>query len=326
MWLINIGYFVFLRIMLCMSFKQHTKHCFDIHNISFFILFLTSSQIFGQSVVGKLIDNSNNTVIPYVVIINIENQSGTYSDSLGNFNLTLNNNKLNQIQFSRVGYLSKIINFSYSSSKDTIITLEPNPIQLGEIKVTSKKQTFKKSSIGYFKKIRGLYTYDFNPNRATRVATFINTENILNEDSKIKTLQYRLSSKKSEIATSYRIRLRIMEDFNGKPNIDLLKDDIIIDISTEKDFLEFDIEYLNLKIPVKGFWLGFDVIGYTDKKDSFNLLNTMKYGKLKNTVAPWIAMEKGVGQSLQSIWGNKWFMSKQQYHIFMFGIEYLIPK
>ncbi len=290
----------------------------------FSTFYLLPSIIFGQNIRGKIIDKSTNTPVSYVAITNLQNQLGTYADSLGKF--SFNTKIKGQFLFSRVGYESVFIVLN-SEVKDTTIFMLPTSTLLDEIKITTSKKKFKKYTLGYFQKIRGPYTADYSPNTGSRLVTYISNGDSISNGI-IKTLRYRFSPSKSKIASSFRLRLRLLEDKNGKPSKELLNKDIIVDVASDDRYLEYDVESENITLPSKGVWIGLDVIGYTDINHKFNLINTFQYGiSSKYPIAPWIAMDNGTGISFESSWGGKWHKPLlDSFRTFMFGIEYLIEK
>jgi CarboxypepD_reg-like domain len=292
-------------------------------HILIFIIFIPYLAI-SQKINGRVIDATDGKSIPYVSIVDTKLQKGTYSDSIGNFSFTTNESKDISIHFSCGGYIAKTIS-SFDLTNSNIVPLVPDIKMLEEVKIKAAKLSYRKKSLGYYKKIRGLYTYDFIPNTALRMAVFLQLQN--HENSFLSTLNYRLVPKKSEKAISYRVRMRVMSNKNNLPYQDLIKEDLITDVDANQSYLIFNIERFGLEIPQNGFWIGLDVIGYKDKNNKFNVINTFEYGTAKGSISPCIGMEKGnPNESLQSAWGSKWFSWKDNFNTFMFGVDYLIPK
>jgi hypothetical protein len=258
-----------------------------------------------------------------VAISDKEYKNGAYSDSTGTFSISVRKNESNvSLIFSSIGYKTKVVN-NLDILKENTVYLEPENILLEEVKVVGKlKKHIITKSAGYYKKIRGLYAYDYCPNTSGLLATYIQVKD---KNAFFSKLKYRLAGKKSPVVSTYKVRLRIFSDHEHKPDKDLLTNKIIIDIDCEQKYLEYNIENLGIELPQQGFWICLEILGYTNKLGQLKLINTFELGIIREITVPYIGITKGISNtSLQSIWGKKWYSYGREYNTFMFGVDYFM--
>lgn len=107
--------------------------------ISFF--FVLSSAFSQNSVLsGYVTDSETGEAMIGVNIINLDSRTGTSSNKFGFFTLSVKNTEINRIQFSFVGYETKVFNIQIS--KDTLmkVSLHTSDNNLSEIFVVSRKK------------------------------------------------------------------------------------------------------------------------------------------------------------------------------------------
>jgi iron complex outermembrane receptor protein len=96
------------------------------------LLIFNLQSIYGQNMIkGKVMDSENGVTINNVQIINLENNSFTTSNNLGEFEIPKTGNYL----FKKTGYIEKI--FEITNSEFIIIQLNLNPSELNEVIVSS---------------------------------------------------------------------------------------------------------------------------------------------------------------------------------------------
>ncbi len=107
------------------------------------ILILSTSLIIGQhaSIKGKVVNSKTSEVVANVNVIVSTTKYSTSTDKDGSFNISSINDGIYTITFSNVGF-STVLEQVEITGKDIdlgIIKLEPTPIHLGEITVSSTK-------------------------------------------------------------------------------------------------------------------------------------------------------------------------------------------
>jgi hypothetical protein len=121
--------------------------------ICFFACF---SSGYSQSIIrGKVIDSETKQPVPYIFMYFAKNHSyNTYSDSLGNFSLQINNKTAKDtITLSCVGYIKS--QFVLDIDKNNILEVKPDVKMLNEVIVSYKKSS-KLYFIGAVKKLFSL--------------------------------------------------------------------------------------------------------------------------------------------------------------------------
>ncbi|MFY9152486.1 MAG: DUF5686 family protein [Prolixibacteraceae bacterium] len=101
-----------------------------------FILLYATMPAFSQSTVvkGKVTDHATGEPIPYVSIMFRNTQIGTLSDTLGRYQL-ISKNKVDSIQFSAVGYISKTFVVIPLKTMELPVALQSDLVKISEVKV-----------------------------------------------------------------------------------------------------------------------------------------------------------------------------------------------
>ncbi len=92
------------------------------------------------TVEGKVIDKTNHTIVPYVnvLILNDDSKLGTTTNNDGIFRFTLNKKQLKkQFYVSAIGYKNTLIQFN-QFGRNKVIALTPKVYQLEEVKVSAR--------------------------------------------------------------------------------------------------------------------------------------------------------------------------------------------
>lgn len=103
---------------------------------------LLRAQGYAQTIEGVIKDAKTNESLSYVNVGVIGKSVGTVTDNNGHFILTLNNNGVDSLKISMIGYISKTYLVSaflagYTAGK--IITISPVTYQLSEVKIAGGK-------------------------------------------------------------------------------------------------------------------------------------------------------------------------------------------
>ncbi len=104
------------------------------------ILAIGQTTTLNNKVEGKVIDKKNKTIIPFVNVLILDDESklGTTTNNDGIFRFTLNKNQLKkQFYVSAIGYKDTLVRFNqYGTNK--VIALTPKTYQLEEVKVLAR--------------------------------------------------------------------------------------------------------------------------------------------------------------------------------------------
>ena len=120
------------------------------HFIIIFSLVFPNPEIFGQvySLSGSVRDRLNNSPLPYVNILVINDLSGTTTNEKGEFILKTDHAELT-LRFSSLGYTSREMTISFTDNKLIVdIHLLPQALLLEEIAVYSRPNNDFESSLG----------------------------------------------------------------------------------------------------------------------------------------------------------------------------------
>ncbi len=209
--------------------------------LSFFITFSLSAQI-----KGVVKDSISGEPIPYVNIWVDGETTGTTSEENGSFSLDIKEEKV--LVFSALGYESK-----KSSSKTEIILLKPKVFELKEVVISSaiKNKTIK---VNGFKK-REISVYYGAGTQPTIIAKKIEPSEQINKHPFLKEINF-LSLSDIDKA---KIILRFYEvDPEGKPGIDFLDTNIVIEIKKGKKNNRINLEKYKIRIPEDGLFIAFE--------------------------------------------------------------------
>lgn len=107
-----------------------------------FSLFFVLSAVFSQNMVlsGYVTDNKTGEAIIGANIMELESRVGTSSNKFGFYTLNLKKDEIHRVQFSFVGYDTKIIDIQINKEKLLMVPLDFSEHSLSEIVVVSKKR------------------------------------------------------------------------------------------------------------------------------------------------------------------------------------------
>lgn len=253
--------------------------------------------LFSQKMIvkGVVIDNSTTKPIPFANVYFENNPNiGTYTDTSGYFEVYINNiNTLNsKLIVSSLGYQSAFYSKNKSQDIDTIF-LSKEVYDLDEISIIPKRYSEIKLKPNKNLKL------DYNlliPQKG--VSLQVGTAFMQNKHngfiSKVKLYI------KSEKATSSIARLRIYSMTSNTPKKDILKENIIIDLSSSKKYINIDLEKFNIQID-GDFFIAIEF--FVPKEESINkggsTKTTIKFTKCKKEY-----LKKHI--TFQKINGSEW--------------------
>lgn len=197
-----------------------------------FLFFLSFSLSFSQEIIkGKIIDSNNKLELSYVNIGVANKNTGTVSDSLGNFIMKLNNvNSKDKITISHIGYKTKEFDVSNFLKKSIItIELEPNVTELAEVVV--KFKTPKNKKLGRSGKGLGLMHHNFysayEEDVDDRLSKELGVKLNFNRNCKINALNFNITSNEFR---SLKFRVNFYSIKKGFPKDLINSQDIIFEI------------------------------------------------------------------------------------------------
>ena len=195
-----------------------------------------STQIHGQLITGKIINEKNNEPIEYVNIGIVDMPIGTTTDENGNFRLDFKSQLVeNKVRISMIGYKSKTFRIEELFNKENIIALEEQFYEIPEVVV---RPNGKQRKVGTTKISRGGGVCGWGGTQfgaGHEIGTLIDLGEKL---VKLKSLHIRLYKQSFD---STLLRLHIRDIVDNLPNRELLKENIYLTISQESGWVEIDI-------------------------------------------------------------------------------------
>jgi hypothetical protein len=230
--------------------------------------------VYAQSIVrGKVIDFETKQPIPYMFIYRVTNYGlNTYSDSLGNFSLQVNNKAPNDtIALSSVGYVKS--RFVLDMTKNNVLEVKPDIKMLNEVVVSYKKGS-KVYFIGAAKKI-----FSFG---GGNLCNTTGTGYIFLNEMKIPTEYSTVTISKIALFIDSRgdapVRLRIFSKNNktAKPLNNLLNESVLLQ-PYKRGWNTFDLTK-SITIKENDWFLGIEILPNTSK----NQRQCIGYSKSNN--------------------------------------------
>ena len=212
----------------------------------FFLFIGITLNSFSQerTINGEIKDAENKTQLQYANIGISNKNTGTVSNSEGNFSLKINEtiNENDLVSFSYVGYQTQTIAISKLKLSNNVIELEPEKNQLDEIIVKFVKP--KPKIIGRNSKGFGLMHYNFysyyEKDVDDRLSKEIGMKFKLKKDCKINDLNFNITSNEFSYL---KFRLNFYTIENGFPTKLIVEKDIVFDIKDEfKGWFNLDLK------------------------------------------------------------------------------------
>jgi len=233
------------------------------------ILILIASQITIAQIQGIVKDIETKKTIPFVNIW-VENENiGTTSNDIGEFELS-NTDRSMTIIFSAIGYDVKKIN---GNSINDEIQLKPIVTELEEVEINSRKEEIRRN-IGAFKKSR-INHYFACGKLPWITARYFEYRNDYIETPLIKNITVLTNS---EIKNS-KFQVRLYEkDKDGKPGNLISRNNIIGIAKKGKKLNEIDISKHNIRFPEEGLYIAIEwlIINENRHEYSYNMNNSKK--------------------------------------------------
>ena len=212
----------------------------------FFLFIAISLNSFSQerTINGEIKDAENKTYLQYANIGISNKNTGTVSNSEGNFSLKINE-KISEndlVSFSYVGYQTQTIAISKLKLSNNVIELVPEKNQLDEIIVKfvkPKPKILGRNSKGFGLMHYNFYTY-YEKDVDDRLSKEIGMKFKLKKDCKINDLNFNITSNEF---SSLKFRLNFYTIENGFPTRLIVEKDIVFEIKDEfKGWFNLDLK------------------------------------------------------------------------------------
>lgn len=243
---------------------------------------------------GVVKDSLSGVTVPFVNI-SVENENiGTTSEEDGSFVIHQSEEHKNLI-FSALGYEKKKVN----ASKSQVVLLKPTVYELNEVMIDDRKNT-SAVEIGITK--NSIYqAFDNGPRIDTKFFPY------LPEYKKTKYIKAVTVETDSKIESAL-IKLHFYKvDANGYPGEELMSKNFIVSVKKGVIKNRFDLSDYNLKIPTKGFFVGFEKLNI--EKNKYDKITTdYSTNKPQTTIAyaPLILYNYVEREYLYIYSGGKW--------------------
>ena len=287
-----------------------------------FAVLICNCTLDAQTLNLKIVNAQTQEAIPYVAVFSKDNKEGSYADEQGRFVFEFSPG-VDTILFSAVGFSLEKMSLNQALGSK-ILALTPIVVNLPDVTVTSKEAKVGERNLGYFKK-NGNKMF-FSSNQQNRIALLI--KNPLEQNVWISKLQFQFSGWGDDIVKIYRLKLRTYANNEGAPGSDLWSNEGWLDLDSQKNKLEYAIPSRTLPLPAEGVFIGFDFLGYVDKKGTYHpfvkgQLMKQKSSSYPNVMAPKMSVlkdEKGMIVFNANGLGAWQRSSVEQFGAPMFGI------
>jgi hypothetical protein len=267
------------------------KFFFNLKAITFCLFFCSSwNNSNGQELLkGKIIDE-NHKPVSIASIEYINNTTGVFSDSIGEFSLP----KIigDSIKITIIGFQPKVVPIE-SRTSNLIIQLETKTFRLNEVVIKNRKKTKNTITIGHFIKER-ITTFSNKLHPDLHRAVYI--PNTLKLNGYIDEILFQLDGYKDKHA-KLRIRVLSVHSVTGFPEEDLLLTENILEPVKFKKINKFSIKSHNIQMPLNGIYISFEwlpndqkltnddipwIIG-NDKADRPYIMDNLRYNGWKQS-------------------------------------------
>lgn len=275
----------------------------------------------AQTINLKIVNAQTQEAIPYAAVFSKDNKEGSYADEKGEISFEFSQT-VDTVLFSAVGFsLEKMSLQQTLGSK--IVALTPSVVNLPDVTVSSKGAKVVERNLGYFKKKGNKMS--FATNQHNRIALLI--KNPIEQNTWVSKLQFQFSGWGDDVVKTYRLKLRIYANQEGKPGLDLWSHDGWLDLGSQQNKLEYVIASRVLHLPAEGLFIGFDFLGYVDKNGGYHpfvkgQLTPTKtiYPKVMSPIMSVLKDEKGMIVFQANGLGAWQRSTVEQFGVPMFGI------
>lgn len=232
------------------------------------LLFLFTISATAQ-IKGVVKDSITKEPIAYAAIVDVINSTGTNSNEKGEFELSTKESN-SKITVSCLGYESKVISISGFNE----ILLKPKDETIQSVIISNKKMT-SEIVVGEYKNSK----MGFSNGGSNHVwAKYIKFSDKVKKHPFIKEIEFTTRSR----VKNAKLKLRFYNaDSLGKPNGDLIYDEIIITVKKGKNNNNINLEKYNILIPKEGIFIGFENLIIEENKFEFIYTSDGEKGKFK---------------------------------------------
>lgn len=259
----------------------------------FIACFAYFNQTSAQSITvsGKVKDKTSGNTIPFVNIGFMGTQTGTISDSAGNFKLSIpEKHKEDSVTFLAVGYKARKFSVAeLNSQNSSAIFLDKKIYEVKEVEIQSTKSVLK--YLGFQKgKTKACSGQDY-----AMISSYFKTENP-GKPYYIKSVKFFGIGWKGN--PQLRIRIQKKDSIYFIPGEDIVNENIIVYPIINSGWVEFDLSKYNILIEDEGFFVTFE--------------------KLANAINK-VEIEDGIFRVWGFCYGNKKMKAKPLYSIFRYS-------
>ncbi|WP_350286592.1 carboxypeptidase-like regulatory domain-containing protein [uncultured Croceitalea sp.] len=206
---------------------SHLKLLETTTNSPFDISAKKESKFLGFS--GKIIDQKSKKPLPYVNIGVLNREVGTVSDTNGKFDLSINNDFLNDtIRISMIGYRPvTFLMAKIQHNKEIVIEMKEEVSELNEVVVTAR--VFKERTLGNKSESKFIST-GFNYDQLG--AEMGVKVNVRKNPTFVDTFNFHVSYNRLSAKSIFRLNFYNVK--NGRPHENILNDNILIEVSPKE--------------------------------------------------------------------------------------------
>lgn len=260
---------------------------------------------------GRICDSETGKPLEYTGIQLMKSNKGAITEKNGVFRLIVNKKELSDsLLISTLGYERVYLPVkNFSGNTNRTIFLVRRTINIEEVSINLKDYKFKTIGNKIGISIGSIYI----DTHGQQTALYI--ENKKKKQGEIVAVKYYLSRKGNLIAP-FRVRIFEKDSITNAPGKDLLYEMLIIKPDNKRGWFTVDLSQYNLKLPEKGFFVGFQGIHPNDLNEGFkdvtkhsNPLN-INYGQRLG-----FSRKKGNNTWHYSL-SNNWFqLEKNNYNV-----------
>jgi hypothetical protein len=299
----------------------------------FILLILFTSRIYCQSIIsGSVYNSKNNEILPFANIV-VNGKIGLTTDKKGKYEIkTENINYSDSVYISYLGYKTYKTIIKTLLKIDTV-RLEAISFNIKEVSINPEIYDIPISYIGPQNLNKDKYISSLN---FVKIEYLPHTELIYlkpRKKGKIENIKIYLT-KRGEYNTKFRVHLYDVRSDNGKPNKELLTENIFVSSKKGNEWIEINLTDYNIIVDTIGFYVGTEIF-YTTTKNTYSRRKEgekIKYhgAEIKRVCS----FEKNYKTYIKSNmynkdkWmENKWLISKSKnlscFPIIIAGIKYL---
>ena len=211
-----------------------------------------------ETLKGKIFDAETKKPIPFCTIYYLKKNVGAVTNSLGNFNLLVEN-RSDSVEVSIVGYKKKRLSISQIFQQGNTILLDQYAIKLSDVVVSQKSKKVKKTNkeFGFYKYYRPSFSSG-NGNGLGEISGIYIANTIDGNPKKIIALKYAI---KSNAKALVRLQLYDKNTYTGLPGKTLIPKDLTVKVKKNQNRLIVDISKYNIMMPSDGVFITLQHLG-----------------------------------------------------------------